>query len=59
MLPGIGHAKSGILAACMVLTDAGVRAAKPRERDYKLTDSGGLVLFVSKAGAGPHLQQMR
>ena len=33
-----------------MLTDAGVRAAKPRERDYKLNDYGGLVLFVSKAG---------
>ena len=33
-----------------MLTDAGVRAAKPKGRDYKLNDSGGLVLFVSKAG---------
>ena len=34
-----------------MLTDAGVRAAKPKERDYKLNDSGGLVLFVTKAGS--------
>ena len=33
-----------------MLTDAGVRAARPKERDYKLNDSGGLVLFVTKAG---------
>ncbi len=33
-----------------MLTDAGVGAAKPRDRDYKLSDSGGLVLFVTKAG---------
>ena len=33
-----------------MLTDAGVRAAKPKEHDYKLNDSGGLVLFVTKAG---------
>ena len=33
-----------------MLTDAGIRAAKPRDRDYKLNDSGGLVLFVTKAG---------
>lgn len=33
-----------------MLTDAAVRKAKPAERDYKLSDSGGLHLFVSKSG---------
>lgn len=33
-----------------MLTDATVRAAKPRERAYKLPDSGGLLLFVSPSG---------
>ena len=34
-----------------MLTDAAVRAAKPRERAYKLTDSGGLVLYVAPTGS--------
>ena len=34
----------------MALTDAAIRAAKPRERDYKLADSGGLYLLVTPAG---------
>ncbi len=34
-----------------MLTDAGVRAAKPKERAYKLTDGGGLVLFVAPTGS--------
>ncbi|TWB19497.1 site-specific recombinase XerD [Rhizobium sp. ERR 1071] len=33
-----------------MLTDVQIRKAKAQEKDYKLTDSGGLVLFVSKAG---------
>lgn len=33
-----------------MLTEAAVRKAKPSERDYKLSDSGGLHLFVSKSG---------
>lgn len=33
-----------------MLTDAAVRKAKPTGRDYKLSDSGGLHLFVSKSG---------
>lgn len=33
-----------------MLTDLKVRQAKPREADYKLTDSGGLLLLVTKAG---------
>lgn len=32
------------------LTDARVRSAKPAEKPYKLTDAGGLHLFVSPAG---------
>lgn len=34
-----------------MLSDAKVRAAKPQEKAYKLTDSGQLYLFVSPAGA--------
>ncbi len=34
-----------------MLTDAGVRAAKPKERAYKLTDGGGLLLFVAPTGS--------
>jgi hypothetical protein len=33
-----------------MLTDAEARKAVARERDYKLADTGGLHLFVSKAG---------
>jgi len=35
----------------MPLTDAQVRKALPREKDYKLADSGGLYLFVTTKGA--------
>ncbi|WP_395697101.1 tyrosine-type recombinase/integrase [Methylocella sp.] len=34
----------------MALTDIVVRNAKPRERDYKLADGGGLYLLVTRAG---------
>lgn len=34
-----------------MLTDAGVRAAKPKDRTYKLTDAHGLVLYVTTAGS--------
>lgn len=34
----------------MPLTDAEIRAAKPRSRPYKLADSGGLYLFVTPSG---------
>ena len=33
-----------------MLTDMAVRQAKPRQKDYKIADSEGLYLFVSKAG---------
>ncbi len=33
-----------------MLTDLKVRTAKPRDRDYKLTDSGGLYLYVTTKG---------
>ena len=33
-----------------MLTDAAARAAKPKERPYKLPDGGGLHLFVTPAG---------
>jgi integrase len=34
----------------MALTDTAIRKAKPRERDYKLADSGGLYLLMTAAG---------
>lgn len=34
----------------MALTDVTVRTAKPRDRDYKLADAGGLYLLVTPAG---------
>ncbi|HEY5290373.1 MAG TPA: integrase arm-type DNA-binding domain-containing protein, partial [Caulobacteraceae bacterium] len=34
----------------MPLTDTAVRAAKPREKPYKLADSGGLFLYVAPKG---------
>lgn len=33
-----------------MLTDKAIAAAKPREKDYKLADSGGLYLFVTAKG---------
>jgi integrase len=33
-----------------MLTDAAVRAAKPKDKAYKLSDAGGLYLFVAPAG---------
>jgi hypothetical protein len=34
-----------------VLNDTKIRKAKPRERDYKLTDFDGLYLLVCKNGS--------
>lgn len=34
----------------MALTDTAVRTAKPKDKAYKLADSGGLFLFVTPAG---------
>ncbi|HOA48927.1 MAG TPA: integrase arm-type DNA-binding domain-containing protein [Novosphingobium sp.] len=34
----------------MALTDTTIRNAKPRDREYKLADSGGLYLLVTPAG---------
>jgi hypothetical protein len=34
-----------------MLTDAKARQAKPKERDYKLADSAGLYLFVTRTGS--------
>ena len=34
----------------MALNDTAIRAAKPREREYKLADGGGLYLLVTPAG---------
>ncbi len=35
----------------MVLTDTGIRNAKPRARPYKVTDSLGLYLLVNPRGS--------
>ena len=37
----------------MPLTATQIKQAKPKEKDYKLSDGGGLYLFVTKAG-GKH-----
>ena len=34
----------------LLLTDVAIRSAKPREKAYKLSDSGGLYLEVSRSG---------
>lgn len=34
----------------MALSDVAVRNAKPREKEYKLSDSGGLYLLVTPVG---------
>jgi integrase len=34
----------------MALTDSAVRAAKPRDKEYKLADGGGLYLLVTPSG---------
>lgn len=34
----------------MALTDTAIRNAKPRDREYKLSDSGGLYLLITPAG---------
>jgi integrase len=34
----------------VALTDVAVRSAKPRDKDYKLADAGGLYLLVTPAG---------
>ncbi|HUD90050.1 integrase arm-type DNA-binding domain-containing protein [Sphingobium sp.] len=51
MIHGSGHGKHGIEVD--VLTDAKVKAARPRETAYKLADSNQLYLHVSPAG-GKH-----
>lgn len=43
-----GHPLPGLGAR--MLTDAQARQAKAKDKDYKLSDSGGLYLFVSKTG---------
>lgn len=41
------------MVSSKMLNDAKIKAAKPREKDYRLTDSGQLYLQVSRAG-GKH-----
>ncbi|MET0250339.1 MAG: Arm DNA-binding domain-containing protein, partial [Sphingobium sp.] len=47
MRGGIHSGSGGIVA----LTVVEAKNAKPRERDYKLADSGGLYLYVTTKGA--------
>ena len=35
----------------MALTDVAVRNAKPKKKAYKVSDAGGLYLFVQPSGA--------
>ena len=35
----------------MALNDTGIKATKPKEKDYKLSDGGGLYLFVTTKGS--------
>jgi hypothetical protein len=48
-MPGTGAATPGILGDRM-LTDAQIRKAKAARKPYKLTDGGGLHLYVTPAG---------
>ncbi len=50
MLGDIGCADGGIRYDAAMLTDTQTRKAQPREKDYKLADSGGLYLFVTTRG---------
>lgn len=34
----------------MALTDTTVKNAKPKEKDYKLTDEKGMYLFIATSG---------
>lgn len=43
----------------MALTDTAARSAKPKEKPYKLADSGGLFLFVTPAGGKLWRQKIR
>jgi hypothetical protein len=36
--------------SAMTITDTAVRAAKPRDKEYKLADGGGLYLLVTPSG---------
>lgn len=35
----------------MALTDTAIKAAKPKDKDYKLSDEKGLYLFVKTSGS--------
>lgn len=47
-IPTIG---GGWMAGKLKLSDMAIRAAKPRDRAYKLSDGGGLHLFITPHGA--------
>jgi hypothetical protein len=49
MKPGSVPAKPGIVGAPM-LTDVQIRKAKAADKPYKLTDGGGLHVYVTSAG---------
>lgn len=53
----MADAKAKLHTVQQVLTDSAVRAARPRERAYKLTDGGGLFLLVTPTGG--RLWQMK
>lgn len=43
----------------MPLTDAQIRAAKPRDKQYKLPDGGGLILMVRPTGTRSWIYKLR
>jgi integrase len=48
--PQVAVANAKLHTVQQVLTDSAIRAARPRGTAYKLTDGGGLFLFVTPAG---------
>ena len=46
---GYGSPKCGVLS--MKLTDLAIKAAKPRDKPFKLSDSHGLFLLVNPGGS--------
>ena len=42
-----------------LLTNTKIKTSKPKEKDYKLSDGGGLYLLVTKAQLKKHYQQTK